>query len=215
MPPSMSADGRRRLLAFYDSVLPHFRRRRMRLLEESLRITSQTRVLDVGGTPLNWRLLEQRPRVTVLNLDAGDVVADGRRLPFRDRSFDLVFSNSTIEHVGSLVDQRAFATEVARVGQAYFVQTPNLYFPLEPHMLTPGVQFLPRRARLRVARNFTVWGWFVRPSPGTVRDRVGRIRLLGSREMRVLFPEARLHRERWCGITKSLIAIGGDGNVSA
>lgn len=213
MPRSTSradAPRRRALTAFYGRVLPHFRRERMRLLTRSLCVSDGTRVLDVGGTPLNWGLLDCAPRVTVLNLHEGDVVADGRHLPFRDRGFDLVFSNSTIEHVGTLADQRAFAAEVARVGASYFVQTPNHYFPLEPHLLTPGVQFLPQRARLRLARNFTVWGWFVRPSPETVQDRVGRIRLLRERELHALFPGARLHRERWCGMTKSLIAIGGE-----
>lgn len=202
-------EGGHRLLPFYDRVLPHFRRRRMRLLQDALQLRQDTRILDIGGTALNWRLLEPAASVVVLNLDAGDVVADGRRLPFRDRSFDVAFSNSTIEHVGSFSDQQQFANEVVRVAGAYFVQTPSLYFPIEPHLLTPFVQFLPRSARLRVARNLTVWGWFVRPSPDTVRDRVGRIRLIRGREMRVLFPEARLHRERWCGLTKSLIAIGG------
>jgi Methyltransferase domain len=181
----------------------------MRLLVDTMRVTRRTRVLDVGGTARNWRLLEASPPVTVLNLDGGDVVGDGRRLPFRDDSFDLVFSNSTIEHVGSLDDQRRFAAEVARVGRAYFVQTPNVYFPVEPHLLTPFVQFLPRGARLRVARNFTVWGWFVRPPREMVLDRVGRIRLIREREMRALFPGARVYRERWLGVTKSLIAIGG------
>lgn len=180
----------------------------MQLLANALQLQPGTRILDIGGTDLNWRLIEPVASVVVLNLDGGDVVADGRWLPFRDQSFDVAFSNSTIEHVGSLTDQQQFADEVVRVAESYFVQTPNLYFPLEPHLLTPLVQFLPLRTRLRIARNLTVWGWFVRPSAATVRDRVGRIRLMTSREMQMLFPEARLHRERWFGLTKSLIAIG-------
>jgi hypothetical protein len=213
--PVTGRSGRRRLVAFHRSVLPRFRRRRMRLLVDALRVTPSTRVLDVGGTARNWALLDAPPSVTVVNLDQADVVADGRWLPFRDACVDVVFSNSTIEHVGSLDDQRRFAAEIARVGAAYFVQTPNRYFPLEPHLLTPLVQFLPRRARLRFARNFTVWGWLTRPSPTVVADRVGRIRLLGAGDMRALFPGAQLHCERWLGVTKSLVAIsGGPGSAA-
>jgi FkbM family methyltransferase len=208
-PTARCIDRRRRVAGFYQRVLPRFRRRRMRLLADTMQVGPRTRVLDVGGTPLNWGLLDGPPAVTVLNLDGGHVIADGCRLPFRTSSFDLVFSNSTIEHVGSLASQGMFAAEARRVGKSYFVQTPNRSFPFEPHLLTPFVQFLPHDVRLRLARNFTVWGWLVRPPIDVVRNRVGRIRLLSSREMQALFPDADVHRERWLGLTKSLIAIGG------
>ena len=72
------------------------------------------------------------------------MAGDGRALPFRDEAFDVVFSNSVIEHVGDAASQRRFAREVARVGRAYWVQTPNRWFPVEQHLLTPLVHWLPK-----------------------------------------------------------------------
>ena len=120
----------------------------MRRFAREFAITAETRVLDVGGTPEFWNLLPAPPRVTLLNTPrtraelAGAVswvAGDGRALPFRDRAFDVVFSNSVIEHVGDAQSQQRFAHEVARVGRAYWVQTPNRWFPVEQHLLTPFV----------------------------------------------------------------------------
>jgi SAM-dependent methyltransferase len=204
-------DNRQRAMQrLYGAVIPRFRRQRMRLFSRLLPSTPETTVLDVGGGPMNWQWCEPMPRVTTLNLRSGDVVADGRRLPFRDGSFDVVFSNSVIEHVGSRMDQEAFACEIGRVGRRYFVQTPNRNFPIEPHFMTPLVQFLPVGLRARLARNFTLWGLITRPAPDTVASSVRSIRLLTPSDMRRLFPDARLHRERLFGLAKSLVAVRGE-----
>src|SRR5262245_25250334 len=146
----------------------------MAKLERLLGVTPSTRILDVGGTPANWALLPVRPRVVMLNLpralepaDSGMpwVFADGCRLPFRDRSFDVVFSNSVIEHVGDARRQEEFAREIARVGVRYFVQTPNRWFPVEHHLLTPLIHFLPRSWQRRLVERFTIWEWLTRPRP--------------------------------------------------
>jgi hypothetical protein len=185
-----------------------------------MRITEQTRILDVGGTPLNWSLVEVRPCVAIVNMPRARepfeprftwVSADGRLLPFRDGAFDVVFSNSVIEHVGDPENQRRFAREIARVGRGYWVETPNRGFPIEPHLLTPFLHFLPVAWQRRIVRNFTIWALIERPS----RDRweyyiehyLRDIRLLGSSELRALFPDAAIVRERLCGLTKSLIAV--------
>lgn len=61
------------------------------------------------------------------------VVGDGCRLPFRDSSVDLVLSNAVIEHVGGEAEQLAFVAEHLRVGRAWFMTTPNRWFPVESH----------------------------------------------------------------------------------
>src|SRR5450432_3408714 len=122
------------------SLSRRFRRRRMQRFVRECRITAATRVLDIGGTPDNWELSPVQPRLVLLNMPRAHaelagaaqwVAGDGRQLPFRDGSFDLVFSNSVIEHVGDAASQQRFASEVARVGRTYWVQTPNRWFPVE------------------------------------------------------------------------------------
>ena len=204
------------------SLTLFFRRRRMRRFERLFDLRETTRVLDVGGTPLNWTLTSVRPRLTVVNMpraqEAGEpggwVAADGRQLPFADQSFDIVFSNSVIEHVGAAQDQQRFASEAARVGKCYWVQTPNRWFPVELHLLTPFLHYLPRSWQSRVARRFTVWEHIVRPRPDQrefyIEHYLRDIRLLDARTLQQLFPGAQLIRERFCGFTKSLIAMRRD-----
>ncbi len=153
------------------------------------------RLLDVGGgLGIDSEFLQLYGRFTevvVVNLDAEcmemepsvriqRMVADGRDLPFETNSFDWVFSNAVIEHVGEWKDQVLFANEVRRVAsRGYFVATPNKYFPVEPHTLLPFYQFLPVPLQRKVAPY----------SPGYLR-KYELIRLLSAGEMQDLFPEA-------------------------
>jgi len=199
-------------------IVRWFRRRRMRRFERTFGITPAMRVLDVGGTAINWEYLSVRPRLVILNeererRDADDVIwvaGDGCSLPFREGAFDIVFSNSVIEHVGGPERQRQFAREIARVGKAYWVQTPNRWFPVEPHLLTPFLHWLPARWRAAIARRFTLWEWITRPSADRrafyIEHFLRDVRLLGPAEMERLFPEAQLIRERFVGLAKSLVA---------
>jgi hypothetical protein len=178
-------------------------------------------VLDVGGTLAFWQAMGDLPdglTVTLLNrkpqsggLPRGfrSVSGDARALSeYAPGEFDVVFSNSVIEHVGTFADQQRMAAEVRRVGKRYFVQTPNLWFPIEPHFLLPFFQFYPQPVRVALTRRFAL-GWYPRmPDREQAARHVELHRLLTERELRALFPDARIHRERFAGLTKSLIAIG-------
>lgn len=172
-------------------------------------------MLDLGGYEYYWSYFEQVPRVTIVNLDPAVtrserfqwVIADALRLPFRDKAFEVVFANSIIEHVGDTESRRTFAREIERVGLRYYVQTPNRWFPIEPHLWTPFIHFLPASVQKRLLRNFTVWGWLVRPTQQGCEEFVDQVRLLDARELQELFPRARIWRERVLGLTKSLIAV--------
>ena len=179
-------------------ILRVTRRRRMRAFAAWAGLSATTTVLDVGGTPGVWDLVPVRPNVTLVNLRPSDtilsqVIADGARLPFHDGAFDFVFSNSVIEHVA---DHAAFAAEITRVAKRYFVQTPNKAFPFEPHVLTPLVNYLPKRWQRRLYRNFTVWGWLARPDQAYVDWFVEDTNLLGRKEMERLFPGASISAGR-------------------
>jgi hypothetical protein len=125
---------------------------------------------------------------------------------FDDLAFDVCVSNSVIEHVGTLFDQQAMACEIRRVARSYFVQTPYRHFPIEPHFLVPGWQYLPVAVRCAIFRRFEL-GWMGRqPDPFLARAEVEQIRLLDARDMRALFPDAVILLERVGFLTKSLVA---------
>ena len=179
--------------------------------------TPQTRILDVGGTTYNWKLIDSKLPVTLLNLgpfapggrepNFTAVQGSGTQLAFPDASFDIVFSNSVIEHVGSLDEQKSFARELRRVGRRIWVQTPARSFFFEPHLLTPFIHFLPLCWQRRLIRNFTVWGWITRPSAAAVEQVLARLRLLDYATVRELFPDCEVHRERFLGFTKAFVAV--------
>ncbi len=205
----------------FANLTARFRARRMQDFIQRFGVNPQTRILDVGGTPSNWLLTGVRPQVTLLNMPRGQerreagtftwISGDGCQLPFRDQSFEIVFSNSVIEHVGTRDQQRRFAREIQRVGRRYWVQTPNRWFPIEPHLLTPFVHWLPRNWQRAWVTKWTVWDFVERPSPDRrefyIQHYLNDIRLLSASELAALFPDARILRERSLDFTKSLIAF--------
>jgi hypothetical protein len=183
-------------------------------------ISCATRLLDVGGDLFFWDLADEMglpvPQITIVNIYRCEhkcpsniewVVADGTNLPFANRSFDIVFSNSVIEHLGSSPAQVKMAQEIRRISPQYFVQTPNRQFPVEPHFLTPFVHWLPLRLQRKILRNFTVRGLITRPTQMDCDKMLDELCLLGTEEVRELFPASEIVIERFCGIPKSIIAI--------
>lgn len=204
----------------YRSFLTHFRKRRLTLVYRLFGIDTTTRVLDVGGGWFFWNLAAGEglptPSVTVVNLLPPEeepipggrwMIADARSLPFASQSFDLAFSNSVIEHLSNWKSQAEFAKEIRRVARSYVVQTPNRAFPVEPHLITPFIHWLPERWRRRLLRSFTVWGWITRPSPAQCEQFLHEVRLLTRTEMARLFPESTVITERALGLPKSLLAV--------
>ncbi len=101
------------------------------------------------------------------------------------------------------------ANEVRRVGSRYFIQTPNRYFPVEPHFLVPGFQFLPLEAKVWLSTHFQL-GWRPKYADRVEAGKeVARISLLTQRQLAQLFPEASLYTERFAGMPKSFVAYYG------
>lgn len=202
----------------YFRLMRGFRRRRMQRFLREFGPLGQTPILDVGGAAFNWELARVGAPITLLNLRAPDdpttlpahyatIAASGTDLPYADRSFGIVFSNSVIEHVGDAQAQARFAAEVRRVGDGLWVQTPARSFPLEPHLLGLGIHYLPRSWQRRLVRYFTGWGWLARPSPARVEAFLDEIRLLSFAEFQALFPDCEIRRERFLGLTKAYVAV--------
>ncbi len=204
-----------------DSVSVKLRRRRFQLLLKLLESFHRpVSILDVGGVEAFWDMAcfpdDGQAEITLLNLepqplsrrDCRGLVGDARNLSiFADQSFNVVFSNSVIEHLALPADQRLMANEIRRVGQSFFVQTPNRWFPLEPHFLFPGFHFLPLGMRAALVRRFKL-GWMPRAgSDEEARTMAASIRLLDRREFQDLFPEARIEVEVVLGLRKSFMAI--------
>ena len=214
---------RARLFRLHKPLARYFRTKRLRRFTSEFDVKSTTRVLDLGGLAYYWGFLDDPPAVTIVNLEppvegAGSsrwVVADATRLPFRNEAFDVVFSNSLIEHIIGDSDRKAFAAEVRRVGRRFCVQTPNRRFPIEPHLMTPLIHYLPRRFQKRLVRNFTLWGWIARPTPTEASGFLGLTKLIDRREFERLFPAATIICERFLGLTKSFTAVGSADRAGA
>jgi len=185
-------------------------------------LTRPMRILDIGGTNEFWENRGWAGRSDVqiysLNLVAEErkhanihpIAGDATSLrEFGDRSFDVAFSNSVIEHLFTYENQRKMASEIQRVGKAYWVQTPNFWFPIEPHFHVPAWQWLPIEVRIAIIRRWRC-GWRG-PCPDAMaaRNAVQEIRLLSRRDLQEIFPNATLLQERLGPFIKSWIAVEG------
>jgi hypothetical protein len=175
-------------------------------------------VIDLGGTMESWLRAPIRPAsVHVVNLDPPPLEipdwiradqADACRLPARiaTGSYDLVFSNSVIEHVGGHAERMRFADTVHRLADRHWVQTPYRYFPVEPHWLFPGFQFLPLAVRAEVARRWPLASLRSSSHEDGLRGALG-VELLSRSEMAFYFPASALRLERMMSLIKSMIAV--------
>jgi hypothetical protein len=182
--------------------------------------TGKLRILDVGGTQSYWEALSplwagRDFEITIVNLGveesdsypyhvrAGDACALDQ---YESNSYDIVHSNSVIEHVGRWTQMQSMAGEIRRLAPHYYVQTPNYWFPYEPHYRTAFMHWYPESVRasmiVKKKRGFIHASSFDQ----AMRD-VQDINLITARQMTALFPDAEIHKERVGPLTKSLIAI--------
>src|SRR5665811_447595 len=109
------------------------------------------------------------------------------------RRFDIVYSNSVIEHVGGYYQRRQFSESVHQAASRHWIQTPYRYFPVEPHWLFPLFQFLTPRARASIARRWPLAHGYDPDRSGAANiDRVLSVELLGKYEFQHLFSTSRV-----------------------
>ena len=218
---------------YYGSPASRWRSKRFRrfllpLLKEVRAARGRLRVLDVGGTSQYWRPYQAElhtldTAITLLNPQQLDDIRDenftrgsATDVPFPDGAFDLVHSNSTIEHVGPWPQMLKAAAEIRRLANAYYVQTPNFWFPVEPHFRAPLLHFLPEQLRARLVMRVRLG--FAETRSATISDAMLQVqdaRLLDRSQLVALFPDAEILDERFFGFTKSLIAIRSPGRPPA
>lgn len=209
---------RARLVEGDDSIGARMRLRRWALIQDIFPKLDLMNVLDLGGTVQTWLRAPIRPaHVHIVNLydspeetpswasvERADACEVGGK--YADQGFDFVFSNSLIEHVGGHFRRERLAEVIRRSAPRYWVQTPYRYFPVEPHFLFPGFQFLPATARARIAQS-----WPLLHTPSADRavavSTVLSTELIGRTEMQHYFPDATIHSERIAAMTKSVIAV--------
>lgn len=170
-------------------------------------------MLDLGGMPEIWELADLPPlHITILNLPGVAKHAASRYHTFHfidgdackvageaDRKYDLVFSNSVIEHVGDSAHRAAMSNEIKRLGHSYWVQTPSVWFPIEAHCGMPFWWLYPESLRSwfisRWRKRLPAWASMVEGTTAVRRS-----------ELTALFPDATIVTERFAGIPKSYAA---------
>jgi hypothetical protein len=180
-----------------------FRNRRMCYFFEKFHVCGDETILDVGGEPYFWLPFPHLRHVTILSIhptaaneSIRSLTYSGNDFPFGAGEFDIVFSNSVIEHVAK---RESFAAEIARCGRGYFVQTPSFWFPFEPHAHIPLFQFMPAFFKRLLHR---MHSRSLYPLPELLS-----LKLLTKGEMKRLFPGARIVTERWLLWPKGYYAI--------
>jgi len=207
------------LLPLYHWMWKRWRERRWERFRRSIQPALTDKVLDVGGCAYDWQGRgDVIGTVDLLNLlaagESGEaagspkmrcIQGDGRALEFGARAYEIVYSNSVVEHVGDWGDQQAFATEVRRVGQRLWIQTPARACPVEPHYLGLFLHWFPAAWQVPLARWTSVVGL---TGAADLQSIASTTRLLTKREFRVLFPDCEIWTERllWV-LPKSYVAI--------
>jgi hypothetical protein len=193
---------------------------RFRLFAELIKdLPKPVRIIDLGGNENFWIQMglagKTEIEVILVNPEEVNITANnikyikGDACSFRSLGleYDIVFSNSAIEHIRGSERSKLLSSEIVVSGKPFFIQTPNYFFPFEPHFLFPLFQFFPESIKIFLVMNFNM-GWYKKCS--TYAESLSLIRsihLFKRSELEVLFPNAELRKERFLGLTKSFIAI--------
>lgn len=198
---------------------PLFRQKRLKLFSRLIKnLPKPVKIADIGGTNRFWQKTKfynkSNYRITTINpmkqsedSKVLNIKADGRFLDFiPNKKYDISFSNSTLEHLYTWQDQVKMSKEIKRISRYYFIQTPNYYFPIEPHFHLPFFQFLPKRIRVKFMKSHFFQSRTKTVKPDQLIKNINSINLLTEQKLKNLFPESTIKKEKYFGLTKSFIA---------
>lgn len=150
-------------LVFF-SFLSYVEKKFTKILIKKYQILNQFKILDIGTSPLDNEyqnyLIHKYPnkrKITCVSKvklnkikqrypEIKTLRCDGRQIPLKNNSFDIVISNATIEHVGNKKNQTKSIKEAVRLSKKLvFISTPNRYFPLDFHTLIPLIHWFPKK----------------------------------------------------------------------
>jgi len=201
-----------------EQISSYLRSKRFQFFEETMNVGPDDKILDVGAgagsvfeASFKWPknviaidkeldgwlgclpgILDLKKKHCAINL----VCADACKLPFKDRSFDIVFCNALIEHVGGYPEQLLVAKEIMRVSKGrFFVATPNKWFPVDQHYKLPLAHLFPRKVWKRTVKKLG-WPWD------------DNLHLLTEGDLKKLFPDATIAGlHKFFGIPTTSIAF--------
>ena len=211
-----------------DSLGSRLRRKRLipllQMIDKYAENGEQINIIDIGGVDTYWNILpetylqDKNVKITIINLPGEVETRDEKHIrvihgnacdlsQFADNSFNIAHSNSVLEHVGDWSNMVAFSREVKRVATSHFIQTPNYWFPIEPHAMTPIIHWLPEPLKIKIVQHYALGHW---PKASNVDEAVRIIesaRLLDISMFEELFSESEIKKEKFGLIlTKSFIA---------
>jgi hypothetical protein len=186
------------------SFVNQFRQKRFDYLKNRIEKLIQKdtfKILDIGGDIQYWKNIgwqHSACKIHLLNLYTSEI-------PQSDTN---KFTSSNGDGLAlSYENQQIFANEVMRVSDKYIIQTPSLWFPLEPHSLLPLFQFLPHPIRALLIMTFNI-NYF--PKAKTYKEAITvshSTLMFTHKRFKQLFPDAEIQVERFLGIPKSYTAI--------
>lgn len=193
-------------------------------IDEIYEESGSVNILDIGGTEIYWSIFDtnylqsRNISITLVNITAEQeiknteifksVIGNGCDLHFNDNEFDLAHSNSVIEHVGDWEQMKRFAVETKRVANKHYIQTPNFWFFIEPHCMTPFFHWLPKGVRILLVQNFSLGNWKKATDINSAMQSIESARLLTKGMMQWLFKDSQMHSEKFLFMTKSMVFIG-------
>ena len=192
-------------ISFQMPLRIYFRKQRFKTFVSDYQSCST--ILDVGGAHYTWDIIGRSEGVTIINIELPQetggfnyILGSGCQLPYADKSFDLAFSNSAIEHVGSEENQFKFASEMMRVGKRIYCQTPSRLFPIDPHLTMPFLHWLPIRwLTPRFLRYFTLNGWLLK------KPYQYDVTWISRQKLKKMFPGCKIKTERFLFMPKSYV----------